>query len=65
MREIETYRTEIYPFFKQGFLLHAGSIGDQPARELAYFREFDWMTERVQTKYDELNAPSDSPGGAE
>lgn len=63
LREVSVYETEIYPLYKKGFLLHAGSIGDQPARELALFREFDQVTERARVKVEQVMR--DNPEGGE
>lgn len=56
MREVDTYRTEVFPLWKKGLLLHPGSVGEQPARELAMLREFDLTQDRVQAKWDKIHA---------
>jgi hypothetical protein len=65
VREVEMYEREIYAFWKKGMLLHPGALGDQPAREVAFFREFDRMSELTQLKYTELKAAEDAPPGSE
>ena len=55
-REVNTYRLEVYPLWQKNHLLHPGSAGEQPARELAFMREFDAVNEKVQAKYEEIIA---------
>jgi hypothetical protein len=63
MRELEMYRTQVYPLWKRGMFLRPGSAGDQPAREIALMLEFDASAERVNAKYEELIRGQD--GGPE
>lgn len=62
VREITTCETEVYPLYRKGFLLHPGSVGDQPARELAMFREFDRVADLSAAKLRQISDENGEAG---
>lgn len=54
MDELEFYRLEIYPGWEKGMLLRSGGLEEQPARYLAFMREMDDASARVELKYWEI-----------
>ncbi len=59
---IESARLELYPLWLKGMLLLPGSVGEQPARDLAFMREFDSVRELTQAKADQIRT---ADGGAD
>lgn len=53
-REVERHVHEYYPLYKDGHLLVAGGVADQPARYLDYMRTIGAVERVQQAKYDAL-----------
>lgn len=60
--EIESMRLEVYPLWSKGMLLMPGTVGEQPARDLAFMREFDAVKGLTQLKADEIRASNPDSG---
>lgn len=63
MSGIESARLELYPLWRKGMLLVPGSVGEQPARDLAFMREFDSVREMTQAKADAIRAADGDADG--
>lgn len=53
-REVERHVNEYYPLYKDGHLLVAGGVSDQPARYLEYMRLISAMEKVVQAQFDKI-----------
>jgi hypothetical protein len=59
-RHLGTY----YPLYRDGHLLVAGGVGDQPARYLDYMITTRSMEDAVQNKLDEMRAAEREAAGS-
>ena len=55
--EIERYVTTLYPAYREGHLLVAGGLADQPARYLAMIRAMTGLSDKIEERYLELTKP--------
>lgn len=63
VRELERMRLEYFPLYRDGHLLVAGGVTEQPARYLGYMRELSAMERLVEGKINSLKAKNDSDPG--
>lgn len=55
LREVAHYRDEIFPLWQRNLLYFPGSVGEQPARYIAFMREFDHAKLAAQAAYDRIS----------
>jgi hypothetical protein len=60
-RHLDTY----YPLYRDGHLLEAGGVGDQPARYLDYMIAIRSTEEGVQMKLDEMREKERETAGGQ
>lgn len=58
--EIDRYVGTYYPAYRDGHLLVAGGLADQPARYVELVQLTQSMERVVQAKYDAANQPEES-----
>lgn len=57
LAELEEYSTTLYPMYRDGHLLTAGGVGDQPARYVDVIRTIEEAAHHSELKYFELTTP--------
>jgi hypothetical protein len=54
LREVTMMRTELYPLYREGHLLVAGGVIDQPARYLSFMREMDAARLKAESAFQKV-----------
>lgn len=62
VRELVFHRETLHPLYRQGRLLTSGGVADQPARYMAWMREFDDLDARSEVKRLDVEGANRSDG---